>query len=122
MGMERALEIEALVEEQRRFFNTGATLPLRVRRDYLRRLAKVIRTMEGDILDLAANVGIINKSGAWYAYEGEKIGQGRENAKAYLKQNKEFCDMIEAKVREHYFAHMEEGPVSEDEPLDISDL
>ncbi|MBO4990643.1 MAG: aldehyde dehydrogenase [Firmicutes bacterium] len=49
--MERALEIEALVEEQRRFFNTGATLPLRVRRDYLRRLAKVIRTMEGDILD-----------------------------------------------------------------------
>ena len=72
-------------------------------------------SMEGDILDLAANVGIINKSGAWYAYEGEKIGQGRENAKAYLKQNKEFCDMIEAKVREHYFAHMEEGTVSEDE-------
>ena len=51
MGMERALEIEALVEEQSRLFNTGATLPLRVRRDYLRRLAKVIRTMEGDILD-----------------------------------------------------------------------
>lgn len=58
---------------------------------------------EGDILDLASDVGIINKSGAWYAYEGEKIGQGRENAKIYLKENPQFCDMIEAKVREHYF-------------------
>lgn len=42
---------------------------------------------EGDILDLAANVGIISKSGAWYAYEGDKIGQGRENAKTYLREN-----------------------------------
>ncbi len=59
---------------------------------------------EGDILDLAANVNIINKSGAWYAYEGEKIGQGRENAKIYLKEHPEFMEMIDAKVREHYFA------------------
>ena len=50
---------------------------------------------EGDILDLAANVGIISKSGAWYAYEGDKIGQGRENAKTYLRENPEFCKMIE---------------------------
>jgi recombination protein RecA len=58
---------------------------------------------EGDILDLAANIGVIAKSGAWYAYDGQKIGQGRENAKIYLKENPAFCDMIEEKVREHYF-------------------
>ena len=63
---------------------------------------------EGDILDLAANVGIINKSGAWYAYEGDKIGQGRENAKNYLKENPAFCDMIEGMVRAHYFNHPED--------------
>lgn len=63
---------------------------------------------EGDILDLAANVGIINKSGAWYAYEGEKIGQGRENAKNYLHENREFCDLIEGKVRQHYFTQEEQ--------------
>lgn len=57
---------------------------------------------EGDILDLAANVGIINKSGAWYAYNGEKIGQGRENAKNYLRENPLICNEVEAKVREKY--------------------
>jgi recombination protein RecA len=62
---------------------------------------------EGDILDLAANVGIISKSGAWYAYEGDKIGQGRENAKTYLRENPEFCAMIEEQVRAHYFAQPE---------------
>ena len=57
---------------------------------------------EGDILDLATDIGVVNKSGAWYAYNGEKIGQGRENAKNYLKENAAICDEIEAKVREHY--------------------
>ena len=57
---------------------------------------------EGDILDLAAEISVVNKSGAWYAYEGNKIGQGRENAKQYLKDNPEVCAIIEAKVREHY--------------------
>ena len=57
---------------------------------------------EGDILDLAANTGVVNKSGAWYAYEGAKIGQGRENAKIYLKDNPAVCLEIENKVREHY--------------------
>mgnify|MGYP002768584079 FL=1 len=59
-------------------------------------------SQEGDILDLAANVNIVVKSGAWYAYEGNKIGQGRENAKQYLKDNHEICKEIENKVREHY--------------------
>ena len=55
---------------------------------------------EGDILDLAADKGVVNKSGAWYAYNGDKIGQGRENAKQYLKENPLICEEIEAKVRE----------------------
>ena len=57
---------------------------------------------EGDILDLASDVGVVNKSGAWYAYNGEKIGQGRENAKNFLKENSVVCDEIEAKVRDHF--------------------
>ena len=56
----------------------------------------------GDILDLAASQGIVVKSGAWYAYEGSKIGQGRENAKQYLKDNPETCEEIERKVRQHF--------------------
>ncbi len=54
---------------------------------------------EGDILDLAANDNIVNKSGAWYAYNGSKIGQGRENAKQYLKENPDIMKEIEDKVR-----------------------
>ena len=57
---------------------------------------------EGDILDLAADVDIVNKSGAWYAYEGNKIGQGRENAKTYLRENPLVCEEVEAKVREKF--------------------
>ena len=57
---------------------------------------------EGDILDLAADVDIVNKSGAWYAYEGNKIGQGRENAKQFLHDNPEIRDEVEMRVREHY--------------------
>ena len=58
--------------------------------------------MVGDILDLAASIDVVNKSGAWYAYEGNKIGQGRENAKQYLKDNPEVCEEIANKVREHF--------------------
>ena len=57
---------------------------------------------EGDVLDLAANLGIINKSGAWYAYNGEKIGQGRENAKQYLRDHPDVMADAESRVREHY--------------------
>ncbi len=56
----------------------------------------------GDLLDLAANIDVINKSGAWYAYNGEKIGQGRENAKNFLKQNPDIMEAVEAAVRDHY--------------------
>ena len=57
---------------------------------------------EGDVLDLAANLNIVSKSGAWYAYNGEKIGQGRENTKAYLASHPEFMEEIDHKVREAY--------------------
>ena len=57
---------------------------------------------EGDILDLAASINVISKSGAWYAYNGDKIGQGRENAKMFLSQHPEIMDEVEAKVRAHY--------------------
>ena len=70
---------------------------------------------EGDIVDLASNVGIINKSGAWFAYEGNKIGQGRENAKQYLRDNLAVCDEIENKVREHFGLHAEAGTANPDE-------
>lgn len=57
---------------------------------------------EGDILDLAASIDVINKSGAWYAYKGEKIGQGRENAKTTLINNPEMMKEVENAVREHF--------------------
>ena len=56
----------------------------------------------GDVLDLAAKVDIINKSGAWYNYNGNKIGQGRENSKAYLTSHTEILAEVDRKVREHY--------------------
>lgn len=64
---------------------------------------------EGDLLDLAADCGIIVKSGAWYAYQGQKIGQGRENAKQYLIENRMVFDEIDKLVRDHYFAKPEEA-------------
>ena len=76
---------------------------------------------EGDILDLAADYGIINKSGAWYAYNGDKIGQGRENAKIFLKEHTDICDEIEKQVRIHYNllpgenAEVQSDPVGETE-------
>ena len=57
---------------------------------------------EGDLIDIAAKIGVIAKSGAWYAYEGEKIGQGRENAKTFLATHPEIADEIEVRIREYY--------------------
>ncbi len=57
---------------------------------------------EGDILDLATGINLVNKSGAWYAYNGDKIGQGRENAKSYLAEHPEVMEELEAKVRAYY--------------------
>ena len=76
---------------------------------------------EGDILDLAVSIDLVKKSGAWYAYNGEKIGQGRENAKAYLTEHPEIMEELDHKVRVHYnlggAADAEEG-MSEDLKLE----
>ncbi|WP_294902163.1 recombinase RecA [uncultured Eubacterium sp.] len=80
---------------------------------------------EGDILDLAANTNVVNKSGAWYAYNGEKIGQGRENAKKFLKENSEICQEIEAKVRAYYHLDGAEEETAESavtEPAGLDDI
>lgn len=67
---------------------------------------------EGDVLDLAARENIVEKSGAWYAYNGAKIGQGRENSKIYLRENPEVCAEIEGKVRELFGLNSEAAPAA----------
>lgn len=68
---------------------------------------------EGDILDLAAEAGIVNKSGSWYSYQGSKLAQGREGAANYLTEHKELLQEIEGKVREHYKIHPEDKKAPE---------
>ena len=78
---------------------------------------------EGDILDLAAKEDIVNKSGAWYAYGGSKIGQGRENAKTYLKEHPDVMAEIEEKVREKFSKETkteDEESVFADEQADVT--
>ncbi len=69
---------------------------------------------EGDILDLAADVDIVNKSGAWYAYQETRIGQGRENAKQYLREHPDVCMEIENQVRAHYGLPVQDAPLAEE--------
>ena len=56
----------------------------------------------GEIIDIGSNIDVVEKSGAWYSYNGEKIGQGKENVKLFLKDHKDICDDLEAKVRSYY--------------------
>ena len=56
----------------------------------------------GDILDVATNLDLVQKSGAWFAYNGEKIGQGRENAKAFLESHPDVMETLDHQIREHY--------------------
>ncbi|WP_026906191.1 recombinase RecA [Paucisalibacillus globulus] len=59
-------------------------------------------SIEGEILDIGSDLDIVQKSGAWYAYQGERLGQGRENAKQFLKENKDIMGEIHQAVRDHY--------------------
>ena len=70
---------------------------------------------EGELLDLAVDQDIIDKSGAWYAYKGEKIGQGRENAKKYLQNNSEFTSFLEKSLKSIF---MGEEPLNEELPVE----
>ena len=74
---------------------------------------------EGDILDLAANIGVINKSGAWYAYKNEKIGQGRDNSKKFLRENPDIFETVDKEVRDYY--KLDGALVEEDSKTDKKD-
>ena len=64
---------------------------------------------EGNILDMAVNLDIIEKAGSWFSYNGEKIGQGRENVKKYLTENPELMEEVEQKVRENFAKAFEQS-------------
>jgi recombination protein RecA len=57
---------------------------------------------EGSLIDLGVEIGVVKKSGAWFTYEGDQLGQGKENARAFLIDNPDLANEIEAKIREHY--------------------
>jgi recombination protein RecA len=74
---------------------------------------------EGSLLDVAVDLGFIKKSGAWFTYEGEQLGQGRENVKQFLTENPQLMAEIDQRVREHLAPVVEEDSVSEVEPDDL---
>ena len=73
---------------------------------------------EGNILDLAVNLDIIEKSGSWFSYKGEKIGQGRENVKVYLEEHQDVMKEVEKKIRENFNQAFENALVDENEAED----
>ena len=75
----------------------------------------------GNILDMAVNLDIIEKSGSWFSYNGERIGQGRENVKKYLKENPEILDEVESKVRSNAEKAFEESLGEEIPEIDMDD-
>lgn len=71
----------------------------------------------GEILDLGVKAGIVEKSGAWFSYDSVRIGQGRENAKTFLRENPELCDRLEAAIRgqtDRVAENMMVGPDADD--------
>jgi len=72
---------------------------------------------EGNILDLAVNLNLVEKSGAWFSYNGDKIGQGRENAKQYIRENKQVAKELEEKIKEN-FKKAFENSLADDEVID----
>ena len=75
---------------------------------------------EGNILDMAVNLDIIEKSGSWFSYNGERIGQGRENVKRYLSENPKMLEEVDKKVREN-FAKAFEQSLGEEMPSEDED-
>jgi recombination protein RecA len=65
---------------------------------------------EGDLVDLAAECDVVEKSGAWFGFEGERIGQGRENARLYLREHPDVAKKIESKLLAHHGVKREVGP------------
>ncbi len=75
----------------------------------------------GDVLDLASDLDIVQKGGAWYSYKGERLGQGRENAKKFLEETTEICNEIENAVRKHYGLPDLNGTAATEEPAETAD-
>ena len=75
----------------------------------------------GNILDMAVNMDIIEKSGSWFSYNGDRIGQGRENVKRYLKENPEILDEVERKVRSNAAKAFEDSLGEEIPEIDMDD-
>lgn len=73
---------------------------------------------ESELIELGVNMGFIEKSGAWYSYQGERIGQGKDNVRNYLKENRETMQAIEKQVREQALAQAANAPVIEQEEVD----
>jgi recombination protein RecA len=73
---------------------------------------------EGDVLDMAVELDIIKKSGSWFSYNGERLGQGRDNIRQMLEDNPDLCDEVEGKVRDHYLHNGEETAAPEKAPMD----
>jgi recombination protein RecA len=76
---------------------------------------------EGNILDMAVNLDIVEKAGSWFSYNGERIGQGRENVKKYLKENPKMLEEIEGKVRQDFEKVFEESLGEELPEIDMDD-
>jgi len=79
---------------------------------------------EGSIIDIASDLDIVQKSGAWYSFQDDRLGQGRENSKLYLKEHPEIAQVIETRVREHYKLDVAQAMVSssvDDEELDFDE-
>ncbi|HHV29659.1 recombinase RecA [Acetivibrio mesophilus] len=80
---------------------------------------------EGNILDVAVNLDIVSKSGAWFSYNGQKIGQGRENSKQFLRENTEILNEIESKIRENYnqafLMSIDAHVAKDDDEIDLED-
>ena len=77
---------------------------------------------EGEVIDMAVDLDLMGKSGAWYSYQGQKIGQGRDNAREYLKANPEVMEELENKIRELKGLKAKKVPVAAAEPGETAPL
>jgi recombination protein RecA len=76
---------------------------------------------EGSLLDVGVDLGIVKKSGAWFTYEGEQLGQGRENAKQFLADNLDLMVEISEKVRQAVGIGLDEGTAASDDAIDLAE-
>ena len=72
---------------------------------------------EGELLDIGSAIDVVQKSGAWYSYNNERLGQGRENAKVFLKENQDVAEQIEKSIRDYYQLDGESVVVEEEESM-----